>query len=216
MAAVDAPVLTVGLTGGVASGKSTVADALRALGAPVLDADQVAREVVARGSPALERIREAFGPDYLTADGELDRAKMRRHVFAQPEARRALERITHPAIRERLAAWRDAQGGPYCVLEVSILVESGMDALVDRVLVVDAPEAAQVERLRRRDRVGEEAARQVLAAQAPRKERLARADDVIANTGTVEALRAAATKLHAFYLELARAGQPRAPGLHLP
>jgi dephospho-CoA kinase len=216
MVAVHPAVLTVGLTGGIASGKSTVADALRALGAPVLDADQVAREVVARGAPALARIREAFGAEYLTAEGELDRAKMRRHVFASPEARRALERITHPAIRERLAAWRDAQGGPYCVLEVSILVESGMDALVDRVLVVDADEAAQVERLRHRDRVGEEAARQVLAAQATRQQRLARADDVIANAGTVDALRAAAGRLHAFYLELARAGRRRAPGLHLP
>jgi dephospho-CoA kinase len=216
MAATDPSVLTVGLTGGVASGKSTVADALRALGAPVLDADQVAREVVARGTPALERIREAFGSEYLTPEGELDRPKMRRHVFALPEARRALERITHPAIRERLAAWRDAQGGPYCVLEVSILVESGMDALVDRVLVVDAAEAAQVERLRHRDHVGEEPARQMLAAQATRQQRLARADDVIANTGTVAALRAAAARLHAFYLELARAGRRRAPGLHLP
>lgn len=216
MAAADPPVLTVGLTGGVASGKSTVAEALRALGAPVIDADQVAREVVARGTPALERIREAFGPGYLTAEGELDRPKMRHHVFEQPEARRALERITHPAIRERLSAWRDAQGGPYCVLEVSILLESGMDALVDRVLVIDAPEAAQVERLRQRDHVGEEPARQMLAAQATRQQRLARADDVIANTGTVAGLRAAVAQLHAFYLELARTGRRRAPGLQLP
>jgi dephospho-CoA kinase len=216
MAAPDPAVLTVGLTGGAASGKSTVADALRGLGAPVLDADQVARDVVARGSPALERIRAEFGPGALTAEGELDRPKMRREVFGNPEARRALERITHPAIRERLAAWRDAQSGPYCVLEVSILVESGMDALVDRVLVVDAPEAAQVERLRRRDRVPEELARQMLAAQATREQRLARADDVIANAGTVDGLAAAAARLHAFYLGLAAAGRRRAPGLHLP
>jgi dephospho-CoA kinase len=216
MAAADPAVLTVGLTGGIASGKSTVAGALRALGVPVLDADQVAREVVARGTPAFERIREAFGPGYLAADGGLDRARLRQHVFANPEARRTLERITHPAIRERLAAWRDAQRGPYCVLEVSILVESGMDALVDRVLVVDAPEAAQVERLRRRDRVGEDAARQVLAAQATRQQRLARADDVVTNAGTLDGLRAAAARLHAFYLELVRDGRRHAPGLHLP
>ncbi|MGH8482179.1 MAG: dephospho-CoA kinase [Nevskiaceae bacterium] len=216
MAALQPPVLTVGLTGGIASGKSTAAGALRALGAPVLNADEVAREVVARGTPALKRIREEFGPEFLTAEGDLDRPKMRRHVFAQPEARRALEHITHPAIRERLAAWRDGQAGPYCVLDVSILIESGMDALVDRVLVIDAPEDVQLDRLRQRDRIREELAREMLAAQARREERLARADDVIANTGTVAELCAAAAKLHAFYLELARSGRRRAPGLHLP
>lgn len=216
MAAPRAPVLTVGLTGGVASGKSTASGALRALGAPVLNADEVAREVVARGTPALKLIREEFGAEFLTAEGELDRARMRRHVFALPEARRALERITHPAIRERLAAWRDAQAGPYCVLDVSILIESGMDALVDRVLVIDAPEDTQLERLRRRDHIRDELARQMLAAQATREQRLARADDVIVNTGTVAELCAAAGRLHAFYLDLARSGRRRAPGLRLP
>ena len=120
------------------------------------------------------------------------------------------------AIRERLAAWRDAQPGPYCVLDVSILIESGMDALVDRVLVIDAPEDLQVDRLRERDRIQVEPARQMLAAQATRAQRLARADDVIANTGTVAELCAAAARLHEFYLELARSGRRRAPGLHLP
>jgi dephospho-CoA kinase len=216
MAAPDAAVLTVGLTGGVASGKSTASAALRALGAPVLNSDEVAREVVARGTPALKRIREEFGAGFLTADGELDRPRMRRHVFGDVAARRALERITHPAIRERLAAWRDAQAAPYCVLDVSILIESGMDALVHRVLVIDVPEEVQVERLRQRDHVREELARQMLAAQARRDERLARADDVIANTGTVAELCAAAAQLHEFYLELARSGKRRAPGLRLP
>ena len=211
-----AHVLTVGLTGGVASGKSTASAALRALGAAVLNSDEVAREVVARGTPALKRIRDEFGAEFLTAEGELDRPKMRRHVFAQAEARRALERITHPAIRERLAQWRDAQTGPYCVLDVSILIESGMDALVDRVLVIDVPEAVQVERVRQRDHIRDELARQMLAAQATREQRLARADDVIANTGTVAELCAAAAKAHEFYLDLARSGRPRAPGLRLP
>ena len=216
MAAPHPAVLTVGLTGGVASGKSTASGALRALGVPVLNADEVAREVVARGTPALKRIREEFGAEFLTAAGDLDRPRMRRHVFGQPEARRALERITHPAIRERLAAWRDAQTGPYCVLDVSILIESGMDALVDRVLVIDAPEDMQVERLRLRDHIQGELARQMLAAQATRQQRLARADDLIVNTGTVAELCTAAARLHEFYLELARSGRRRAPGLHLP
>jgi dephospho-CoA kinase len=216
MAAAHPTVLTVGLTGGVASGKSTASAALRALGAPVLNSDEVAREVVARGTPALKRIRDEFGAEFLTAEGELDRPRMRRHVFGQPEARRALERITHPAIRERLLAWRDAQPGPYCVLDVSILIESGMDALVDRVLVIDVPEDVQVERLRARDHVRDELARQMLAAQATREQRLARADDVIANTGTVAELCADVARVHAFYLELARSGRRRAPGLRVP
>jgi dephospho-CoA kinase len=210
------PVLTVGLTGGVASGKSTAAGAFGALHVPLLNADEVAREVVARGTPALKRIREEFGAEFLTADGELDRPRMRRHVFGDPAARRALERITHPLIRERMLAWRDAQTGPYCMLDVPILVESGLDALVDRVLVIDATEDVQVERLRQRDRISAELAGQMLAAQASRAQRLEHADDVIANIGTVADLCAAAAKLHAFYLELARTGRRDAPGLQLP
>jgi len=216
MAAADAAVLTVGLTGGVASGKSTAAGAFLALEVPLLNADQVAREVVAKGGPALAQIREQFGATFLTPAGDLNRPKMRQHVFAHPEARRTLERITHPAIRERMLVWRDAQTAPYCVLDVPILIESGMDTLVDRVLVIDAPEDLQIARLRDRDRIRDELARQMLAAQAPRQQRLARADDLIANAGTVAQLCAAVGRLHAFYLELARSGRKRAPGLHLP
>jgi dephospho-CoA kinase len=210
------PILTIGLTGGVASGKSTAAGAFGALHVPLLNADEVAREIVARGTPALRHIRDEFGPEFLTADGELDRPKMRRHVFGDAAARRALEHITHPAIRERMLAWRNAQAGPYCMLDVPILVESGMDALVDRVLVIDAPEEVQVERLRQRDRIGADLALQMLAAQAPRAQRLERADDVIANTGTVAELCANVARLHAFYLDLARTGRRHAAGLHLP
>lgn len=216
MAAPQSPILTVGLTGGVASGKSTAAQAFRALGAPLLNADEVAREVVARGTPALEQIRRDFGVEFLTPAGELDRPKMRQHVFAVPQTRQALERITHPAIRERMTAWRAAQTGPYCILDVPILIESGMDVLVDRILVIDVPAEVQVARLRERDRIGDELAQRMLTAQAPRETRLARADDVIANTGSVAQLCAAAGQLHAFYLDLARTGRRRAPGLHLP
>ena len=215
MAAPDAAVLTVGLTGGVASGKSTAAGAFRALGVPLLNADEVAREVVAPGTPALERIRSEFGAGFLK-DGALDRPKMRAHVFADAAARKALERITHPAIRERLAAWRDARTGRYCVLDVPILIESGMDALVDRVLVIDLPESVQLERLLERDRIRDELARQMVGAQAPREQRLARAEDCIANTGTIAGLCAAVGRLHEFYLELAGSGRRRAPGLRLP
>ncbi len=215
MAAPDPARLTVGLTGGVASGKSTAAQAFRALGAPLLNADEVAREVVAKGTPALERIKREFGAEFLQ-NGELDRPKMRQHVFADAAARRALEGITHPAIRERMLAWRKAQTGPYCILDVPILIEAGMDALVDRILVIDVPEALQVERLRTRDHISDELARQMLAAQATREQRLARADDRILNTRTVPELCAAVGRLHDFYLDLARSGKKHAPGLQLP
>jgi dephospho-CoA kinase len=196
--------LAVGLTGGIASGKSIAADAFAALGAPVLNADAVAREVVAPGTPGLAAIREQFGAGFIQADGTLDRRRMREHVFADPEARKALERITHPAIRQRLLQWRDAQSAPYCILDVPILVESGMDSLVSRILVIDAPPALQIDRLVRRDGIAEGLARQMLAAQASREMRVARADDVIRNEGSVEDLRRAVGVLHRQYLELAQ------------
>jgi len=208
--------LTVGLTGGIASGKSLAADAFAALGAPVLNADAVAREVVAPGTLGLRQIRERFGAEFLTPAGELDRRRMREHVFADAGARRALEAITHPLIRARLLEWRDAQRAPYCVLDVPILVESGLDALVDRILVVDAPAALQVQRLTARDGIGEDLARAMLAAQASRARRLEHADDVILNDGAPQAVRDAVARLHAFYLGLASGAERPATGLHLP
>jgi leader peptidase (prepilin peptidase) / N-methyltransferase len=200
--AVGGPRLTVGLTGGVASGKSLAAAAFAALGVPVCDADQ---EVVARGSEALARIAAEFGAEVLLPDGQLDRRRMREIVFADPGARRRLEAITHPLIRARLLAWRDAQRAPYVILDVPILVESGMDALVERILVVDASEETQVRRLVARDGIGAALARQMLAAQATRAERLAHADDVIANEGSPEDLNAAVARQHRRYLEMAQA-----------
>lgn len=208
--------LTIGLTGGVASGKSLAAAAFAALGAPVLNADQVAREVVAPGSEGLRRIRERFGDGFLQPDGALDRRRLREHVFADPEARQALERITHPAIGARLREWRDAQRAPYCVLDVPILVESGFDALVDRVLVIDAPEDLQLRRLMLRDGIDAALAARMLGAQATRAQRLARADDVVLNDGAPDEVRTAVERLHCHYLELSRTGEKRASGLHLP
>ena len=208
--------LTVGLTGGIASGKSLAASAFSALGVPVLNADLVAREVVAPGSPGLQQIRERFGDAFITPAGELDRRRMREHVFANAEARRALEAITHPAIRARLLQWRDAQRAPYCVLDVPILVESGLDALVDRILVIDAPADLQVQRLVARDGISQELAGQMLAAQASREQRLARANDVVVNAGPPEAVRTAVDRLHAFYLALAGGREQPASSLHLP
>lgn len=193
--------LVVGLTGGVASGKSTVALAFEALGVPTLDADQVSRDVVAPPSPVLAAIAERFGRDMLQADGTLDRARLRAVVFADAEALRALEALTHPAIRAHIAGWLQRQTAPYCLLVNAILIESGMDRLVQRVLVVDAPEAVQLRRLTRRDAMAPEAAQRMIDAQASRARRLARADDVIDNSDEALPLQPAVQRLHAFYLQ---------------
>jgi dephospho-CoA kinase len=200
-------VFTVGLTGGIASGKSLVANQFEALGVPVLDADQVSRDVVQPGEPALAAIVEAFGPGALQPDGTLDRRAMRTLVFSDPESRRRLEAITHPAIRTRIGAWIDAQTAPYCILANAILLESGMDRLVDRVLVVDVSEEVQLERLTVRDKIDPTLAHQMLAAQSPRKLRLGRADDVIVNSGSPEDTEREVQRLHGAYLARATAAK---------
>ena len=194
--------LCVGLTGGIASGKSYVAERFEALGVPVLDADQVARAVVEPGSAGLRAIVDTFGDEALATDGSLDRLAMRRRVFSDPQALKQLEAITHPLIRSRVTAWRAAQTTPYCIYSAAILVESGMDALVDRVLVVDAPESVQVARLLARDRHDEALARRMIAAQATRDTRLARADDVLDNAAGDHTILPAIQRLHQHYLQL--------------
>lgn len=195
----------VALTGGVASGKSAVAQRFEALGIRVYDADVAAREVVAPRQPALAEIEFVFGAEMLQADGSLDRRAMRERVFADVEARRKLEAIIHPQVRARLRRCVGTDPGPYCMLAIPLLVENRTEYdWVDRVLVVDAPEILQVERLMRRDGVTREAAQRVLDAQSTRAQRLAIADDVIVNDGEASALDAQVAALHARYLELAR------------
>lgn len=197
--------LCIGLTGGIASGKSHVADRFAALGAPVLDADQVAREVVEPGTPGLKRIVDSFGRQALTPDGRLDRLAMRRRVFTDADALRQLEAITHPLIRERVENWRASCSASYCIYSAAILVESGMDALVDRVLVVDAPENVQIARILARDRHDEALARRMMATQATREMRLKRADDVIDNGAGDDSILPAIQRLHRLYSQLATA-----------
>lgn len=194
----------VGLTGGIASGKSSAAAQFDRLGVPVCDADAVARSVVARGSPALAAIAVEFGADSLTADGELDRPAMRRRVFADADARRRLEAITHPAIRREISAWRAAQTADYCVIEAAILFEAGFDALTDRSLLIDADTETRIARLLARDGIDRELAERMIAAQMPSAERRARADDRIDNNGSPEALAEAVQRLHLGYLDRAR------------
>jgi len=198
-------VFRIGLTGGIASGKSTVAREFAALGVPVIDADEIARAVVTPGSGALGEIVAAFGADFVTASGELDRRRLRAHVFADAAARERLEAILHPRIRKAMLAASDAAGGPYQVLVVPLLVESGFDREVDRVLVVDCSEETQRRRLLERDAEDPARVEQILAAQADRATRRARADDVIGNDGDPERLRAQVEVLHRLYLGLARA-----------
>jgi dephospho-CoA kinase len=192
----------VALTGGIASGKSAVAALFTAHGVPVVDSDVIAREVVAPGSPALEAIRRRFGDGVLQADGSLDRRALREQVFADPAARRDLEAITHPAIRARMQAWSQTAVGPYQIHMIPLLIEGGGRRDFDRVLVVDCPEALQVQRVMQRDGVDEISARNVLAAQASRAERLAIADDVIVNDGDRDKLSIEVDALHRRYLQL--------------
>lgn len=194
----------VGLTGGIASGKTRVAEFFAARGVPVIDSDQIAREIVAPGAPALAAIRERFGEGVMAADGNLDRRALRAIVFADPAARRDLEAITHPAIRARMAELNAQARGPYVINAIPLLTEGGGRRDLDRVLVVDCPEDLQIARVMARDQVDEAGARAVLAAQASRAARLAIADDVIVNDGDLAALEARVASLHERYLGLSQ------------
>ena len=196
----------VGLTGGIAAGKSEVTRRFEALGISVADADLAARAVVAAGSPALEQIAERFGRDMLLADGSLDRARLRAHVFADPAERQALEAITHPAIRQRMQEHCAQAPSPYAIAAIPLLTEvGGRQAYpwLQRILLVDAAEAVQHARLMQRDGIDAALADRMIAAQASRTQRLALADDVVRNDGRPDDLQAQVEALHAQYLRLA-------------
>ena len=190
----------VALTGGIASGKSAVERRFEALGIHAYDADVAARAVVEPGSDALAEVARVFGPDALDAAGRLDRPAMRQRVFADPSARVTLEGILHPRIRTWLRDAVASDTGPYCILSIPLLVENRAHyAWVDRVLVVDAPEAVRIERLTRRDGIDPALAASMIAAQATREQRLAIADDVIVNDADEEVLDGAVAALNARY-----------------
>ena len=202
-----ARVWRAGLTGGIASGKSTAAKFFGALGVPILDSDQVAREVVEPGQPPLERLVERFGRGILTPDGHLDRPALRNIVFADPRARADLENLTHPAIGAALEARSAAAGGPYQIQVIPLLVEKNLCSHVDRVLVVDCDEELQIRRLLARDGSTRAEAQAILDAQASRGARLKAADDVITNIADMGTVQSQVAALHARYLELARAAR---------
>ena len=196
----------IGLTGGIASGKSEVSRRFEALGIVVAEADLAARAALAPGSDGLAETVAAFGRDILAADGSLDRAAMRRRVFSDPDARRRLEAIVHPRVRAMLAAQCASAASPYAIAAIPLLAEVGGRGAypwLSRILVVDVPAAVQMERLQRRDGIDASLAAGMLAAQATRRERLAIADDVIANDGPLDALDAQVAALDRRYRALA-------------
>jgi dephospho-CoA kinase len=199
----SARAFVVGLTGGIGSGKSAAADAFARLGASVVDTDVIARELTAAGGAALPEIERVFGKQFILA-GAMDRERMRQHVFSDPAARKALEALLHPMIREEAERLTAAAAGPYVMQVIPLLVESADSRRrVDRVLVIDCPEETQVARVRQRSGLPEEQVRSIMRTQASRAERLAAADDVIDNSGTIDALRNQVDALHRRYLELA-------------
>ncbi len=198
--------MIVGVTGGIASGKSTVARAFAALGVPWVDADDVARDVVEPGEPALVEIAARFGQRALLANGSLNRRALREIVFADPSERLWLESVTHPRIRERIIAHLErlqSEGAPYVLLVSPLLFESGQSEMVDRCLVIDVPESLQLARTAARDDVDDTQARAIVAAQMPRAERLARADDVIDNSGNEADLAVQVAELDRRYRRIA-------------
>ena len=202
--------LRIGLTGGIASGKSTVAQRFSALGVPVIDADEAARAVVQPGQPGLAKVIEKFGEGMLTADGQLDRRALRDRVFSDPAARKDLEAILHPLIQADMERRAAQATGPYLVMAIPLLVEGGRrkgggQKRIDRILVVDVDEGIQLQRVMARDSSSLEQAQAILAAQASRADRLNAADDVLTNAGTVSDLHQAVDRLHERYLRLATA-----------
>lgn len=196
--------LTVGLTGGIASGKSLVGDLFAQLEVPVIDADQISREVVLPGSTGLKAVVDHFGTDILDQNGQMDRRHMRERVFAHPQARQELEKILHPLIRSRLEVLRDEafNRNPdcYCILMIPLLVKFGWTDIVDRLLVVDCSESTQRQRLISRDDIDESLAQNMLDAQDSRQQRLDAADDIIFNEGSPDDLTKPVEELHNKYL----------------
>ena len=193
----------VGITGGIGSGKSAVTDRLIARGITVVDADRVAREVVEPGTPALAQIVDHFGQDILTETGTLDRSQLRAIVFSDETQRKVLEGITHPAIQRAIGEQLEAAEGPYTILSSPLLLEGQQRQWVDWVVVVDVPEAAQLERTMIRDNNDEILVRNIMAAQLPRHARLAQADQVIDNGGSIADLERAVNALHEDLLQRA-------------
>ena len=194
---------TIGLTGGIGSGKSTVANMFRDLGVPVYDTDAIARQLVDPGQPALNEIIDSFGNQILLADGSLDRQKLKQLVFNDEQARLKLESILHPRIKEELLQKINSGKTAYCVAVIPLMLEKNWQSLVDRIVVVDVSEETQVQRASHRDQIPEAMVRKIMESQIDRKSRLAKADDIIDNNGESQSVQARVNTLHKKYLAMA-------------
>lgn len=200
----------IGLTGGIGCGKTSAAKLLAELGAEIIDSDEIAHRLTRTGGIAIEPIRCAFGSEFVTPDGALDRGKMRALAFSDPPAKRRLEAILHPMIREETAKSIAASRAPYVLLVVPLLLETGAyRKIIDRLLVVDCPEETQIARTMARSRLSREEVLAIMATQTSRKTRLAAADDVITNDGDLEGLQRQVAALHEKYLVLVRQAPSR-------
>lgn len=194
--------LRIGLTGGIGSGKSTVAHHFEHIGIPVIDADVIAHQLVEPGQAALTAITEYFGKHILNPDGSLNRQKLRAQIFTNPDDRKALENILHPRIREEMLRQATELDSPYCILSIPLLVESGWDKQLDRILVVDTPRELQIKRASQRDAASQDNIEAIIDSQVDRESRLAMADDVLTNDSDINSLLAQVDALHKKYLSL--------------
>ncbi len=194
--------LVIGLTGGIGSGKSTVSAIFESLGVPVIDADQLAHQLVEPGQAALDEIRSIFGELCITPEGHLDRAYIRTRVFSNIQEKHKLESILHPRIRSRIMAWIATLDSPYCIVVIPLLLETGQTDLVDRILVVDSTENEQLKRVAARDRLTHNVILAIMDTQADRETRLAAADDIIENSSDIASLESQVKALHSYYLEI--------------
>ncbi|MGF1692833.1 dephospho-CoA kinase [Photobacterium kagoshimensis] len=196
--------MVVGLTGGIGSGKTTVANLFASYGIDIIDADIIARDVVAPGSEGLKAIELKLGADILLTDGQLNRSKLRELIFSQPQLKSWLDDLLHPLIRQRMLVQIGDSQSAYCLLVIPLMVENGLQSLTHRLLVVDVEESVQIARTLQRDNVSEQQVKNILAAQASRTERNAAADDIISNNGDSSALPEKVAHLHHHYLELSQ------------
>lgn len=196
--------LIIGLTGGIGSGKSAVSKLFSELGVPVIDTDIISRQVVEPGQPALRQISQAFGNEILSANGELDRAKLKNIVFAEPTKRKQLEAILHPIIKNKMLRQASLLDTAYCIFAIPLLIEANQTDLVDRILVIDAPEALRRQRIKQRDQLDDEKINKIFAAQLSRQTRLDYADDIIHNDSDLHQLRTQVIDLSRRYTEIAK------------
>lgn len=196
-------VFRVGLTGGIASGKTTVSNLFQQLGVHVIDADPIARDLLNKNTPCYHQVVTAFGPEVLLSNGDINRRWLRDRIFSNAEAKKTLETILHPVVREQMLDAVQHCDQAYCILSIPLLTEAGMQDMVDRVLVVDVAPSIQINRLQQRDGASEQQAMKIVAAQAERQQRLAIADDIIDNDSPAETLLPRVEQLHQQYLDLA-------------